>query len=137
MISSLFENLCLFAQVNRWRSMGSRFRGSRGRGDISDLLPYLIGMVVIGIGVAIVVAIAKRKDFSKPCDDPNKLFRQLCIAHHLDFGSRRLLLKLATALDLAQPALVFVTPEAFEPNHLPPQLYAEQARLAELSQRLF
>ena len=35
------------------------------------------------------------------CDDPHKLFRELCLAHQLDRASRRLLLHLADASQIA------------------------------------
>jgi len=105
--------------------------------DFADLLPFGIGLALLAMGVAIVVAIVKRNDMSQPCDDPKKLFRELCRAHGLDFASRRLLYRLATAHQLAQPAEVFLTPAMFQADQLPPQLRAQAGQLQRLRQRLF
>ena len=79
----------------------------------------------------------KRNDFSKPCHDPQKLFRELSQAHKLDRGGQRLLRELADAFQLDQPADIFLQPALFEARQIPQHLQAEQERLAELYQRLF
>lgn len=79
----------------------------------------------------------KRNDFSKPCHDPQKLFRELSQAHKLDRGGQRLLRELADAFQLDQPAEIFLQPALFEARQIPQHLQAEQERLAELYQRLF
>ena len=127
----------LLAQYSRWKRLGDGLHRSHGRMEFSDLLPYLIVLAVLGIGIAVVVAIMKYNDLSKPCDDPQKLFRELSWAHGLDRGSQRLLRQLATAAGLGQPAEIFLTPSAFEANQLPAQLQVEQQRVLELRKRLF
>jgi len=102
-----------------------------------DMLPYFIGFALLGIGIAIVVKIVKYNDLSQPCDDPQKLFRELCRAHGLDRASCRLLRQLASLTGLPQPVEVFLTPAVFEANQLPEQLRAKQKRVMELRERLF
>ncbi len=127
----------IFAQISRWRRLGDGIHRPRRRVDFDDLLPWILGMAILGIVAAIVMVIVKRNDFSKSCDDPKKLFRQLSKAHQLDFGSRRLLRQLADAFQLAQPAEIFLTPMAFEANRLPPHLRSEAGRIEQLHSRLF
>jgi len=105
--------------------------------DFIEMLPYLIGLVVLCAGIAAVVAYLKYNDFSKPCNDPNRLFRELCRAHGLDRGSRKLLQQLAMQTGLVQPAEVFLTPAVFEVNQLPEQLQRERERVMELRGQLF
>ena len=71
----------LFAQFSRWERLGDGLHRSRGRVELMDLLPYLIGMALLAAAVAGVAAYIKHNDLSKPCDDPNKLFRELSRAH--------------------------------------------------------
>ena len=128
-MNASFTAISLLAQYSRWKHMGDGFRRSRPRMDLSDLMPFFIVLAVIGIAIALGVQIYKRYDYSKPCDDPLKLFRQLCAAHKLNFSSRRLLLQLATALQMPQPAALFVTPATFRRSELPPQLQGEAERI--------
>ena len=136
-MNASFTAISLLAQYSRWKRLGDGVRRSASRTDLSDLWPYFIVLAVIGIAIAVGVQIYKRRDYSKPCDDPLKLFRQLCAAHKLNFSSRRLLLQLATALEMPQPAALFVTPAAFREGEFPPQLQGEAERIKELAQRLF
>ena len=136
-MSESFTAISLLAQYSRWKRLGDGLHRSRPRMDLSDLLPFFIVLAVIGIAIAVGVQIYKRRDYSKPCDDPQKLFRQICAAHKLNFSSRRLLLQLATALEMPQPAALFVTPAAFRASELPSQLQGEAKRISELAHQLF
>ncbi len=136
-MNASFTAISLLAQYSRWKRLGDGVRRSGSRTDLSELMPFFILLVVIGIAIAVGVQIYKRYDYSKPCDDPLKLFRQLCAAHKLNFSSRRLLLQMATVLEMPQPAALFVTPEAFRGSELPPQLQGEAARIKKLAHRLF
>ncbi len=127
----------LLAQYSRWQRLGDGLHRSRGRMDFMEMLPYLIGLVVIGAGIAAVVAYIKHNDFSKPCNDPSRLFRELCKAHGLDRGNRKLLQQLAAQTGLAEAADVFLTPAVFDAGQLPEQLRAEGERVQELRGQLF
>ena len=132
-----FSALTLLAQYSKWQRLGDGLHRSKPRAELSDLLPIVIIMGIIALAIAVGVQLYKRHDYSKPCDDPRKLFRQLCSAHKLNFSSRRLLLQLASALEMQHPATVFVTPSAFRVSELPPKLQAQQAALQALAKKLF
>jgi len=127
----------LLAQVSKWSRLGDGLHGSRGGTDVADLIPLGIGMAVIAIAAAVIVVVKRRNDYSKPCDDPEKLFREVSAAHNLDRGSRRLLGQLAASPHLDQPADIFLQPALFAVEHLPEHLQAAGDRLEELRQRLF
>jgi hypothetical protein len=127
----------LLAQYSKWQRMGDGLHRSRGRADFSDLLPYLLGIAVVCAIIAAVVAYIKHNDLSQPCDNPNKLFRELSRAHGLDRSSQRLLRRLASYAGLSQPAMVFLTPTVFDEDQIPDELYEEEERLSELHDWLF
>lgn len=117
--------------------IGDNFPDSGKRMNWADLWPYGIAAVVAAVATAVVMQIRKHNDMTRPCDDPQRLFRELCLAHRLDRGSVRLLTQLAATLRLEQPAQVFLTPAAFEPARLPASLKARSAELKHLRERLF
>ena len=127
----------LFAQFSRWERLGDGLHRSRGRVNFSDMLPYLIGIAIVATIIAVVVTLIRRNDLSKGGYDPQKLFRELCRAHGLDHSSRRLLRQISETFGFTQPAEVFVTPAAFEPEQLPQELQTKQAKIRELRERLF
>jgi hypothetical protein len=117
--------------------IGDNFPESGQRLNWSDLWLYGIAAVVAAVATAIVVQVRKHNDMTLACDDPQRLFRELCLAHQLDRGAVRLLGQLAAALRLEQPAQIFLTPAAFEPARLPASLKAHSAELRQLRARLF
>lgn len=130
-------NFILLADVPLYQHMGDRLHRGRGRINLVDLWPVLLVFVLVAIVIAIVVAVRKRNDMTKHCNDPNKLFRELSQAHGLDRGSQNLLWKLAEALQLAQPAEVFLQPAYFHADRIPPELRGAEAELDTLHRRLF
>jgi hypothetical protein len=130
------QELPLLAQVTR-EAFGRGFRGATSQRHWSDFIPYIVALVVIGVGASIYSYLKRRNDMTERCDDPQKLFRELCHAHQLDRPSRRLLLQLAAALNLAQPAQVFLMPAAFESVRLPATLRGRVDEFKQLRQRLF
>lgn len=130
-MSGLAAYLPLLAEI------GDNFPASGQRQNWSDLWPYGIAAVVAAVVTAIVVQIRKHNDMTLACDDPQRLFRELCLAHKLDRGSVRLLGQLAAAMRLEQPAQIFLTPAAFEPARLPASLRPRSAELKQLRERLF
>jgi hypothetical protein len=126
----------LLAQVSR-EQFGRGFRGAASQRSWVDLAPYLVAVIVIGVATAVYSHLKRRNDMTERCDDPHKLFRELCLTHQLDWSSRRLLLQLADGLKLAQPAQVFVTPSAFEPVRVPGSLRGRIEEIKRLRERLF
>ena len=68
---------------------------------------------------------------------PSGLFSALCRVHKLKWSDRWLLWHLAGYYRMADPSRVFVEPERFDPQGLPPHLAGRAARLAELRENLF
>jgi hypothetical protein len=127
--------LCLLAQLSRWKRMGDGLRGPGTRIEMSEVLFFSLGLALIGVIVWLVARWRKRNDMSQRCDDPWKLFRELCQRHDLNRADRRLLQNLVVARRLQQPAELFVTPAAFDPVNLPDNL--NEQNLRNLRSRLF
>lgn len=126
----------LLAQVTR-EDFGRGFRGATSQLSWLDFVPYIAAALVIGVAWGATSYMKKRNDMSSRCNDPRKLFRELCLAHQLDRRSQRLLLELAQACRLAQPALVFLTPSAFDAARTPTSLRGRAPEIALLRERLF
>ncbi|HYO24159.1 MAG TPA: hypothetical protein VEQ85_04345 [Lacipirellulaceae bacterium] len=128
--------LPLLAQVSR-EDFGRGFRGATSQLSWLDFVPYIAVAAVIGAAWGATSYVKKRNDMSSRCNDPRKLFRELCLAHQLDRRSQRLLLELAEAFRLAQPAQVFLTPSAFDAARMPASLRGRAPEIALLRERLF
>ncbi len=136
-MNALHLSCLLFAQISNWQRMGDGLHRGRGRMDLMELLPVVIILAGVGIAIYIVAKVRKRNDMTLVCDDPGKLFRELSLAHNLDRGSQKLLWRLAEALELAQPADVFLQPTFFQAERIPQELQGEEAELESLLERLF
>lgn len=127
----------LLAQISRWERLGDGLHRPRGRIEFADFAPYIILTILLGGVIAAVLTYRKHNDWTVPCDDPRKLFRELSRAHRLDRHSRRLLRQLAEVLQLEQPAEVFLQPAYFKAENLPAPLQSEAAWYEQLRERLF
>ena len=127
----------ILAQVSRWERLGDGLHRSRSKANLIDLLPVVIILALVGVGIAVYLKLKQRNDFKQPCNDPQKLFRELSIAHALDRSSQKLLLNLATEAGLEQPAEVFLRPALFDLEGLPQQLHAQQSHFQTLKEKLF
>lgn len=117
--------------------IGDNFPQSGERLGWSDLWAWGIAVVVGALAALIVLQIRQRNDMEQRCDNPWKLFRELCQVHNLDRASQRLLAQVARARRLPQPAQIFLTPSAFEPADLPAGLRDRADQLLRLRGRLF
>jgi hypothetical protein len=117
--------------------IGDNFPASGRRLNWSDLWAWGIVAVVAAAAAAIVIRLRKQNDMDERCDNPWKLFRELCYVHHLDRASQRLLTQVAKVRKFPQPAQVFLTPAAFEPANLPPSLRDKSDQLLRLRSQLF
>jgi hypothetical protein len=68
---------------------------------------------------------------------PRALFRELCHAHGLSSNERNLLLRLASQQDAYNPAAVFLEPQNFDIDHLPPAAVGDAEAVKRLWQQLF
>jgi hypothetical protein len=121
----------LFAEI------GDNFPNSGPRLNWSDLWAWGVAAIVAAIVAAVVMHVRRRNDMEEYCDNPWKLFRELCRVHNLDRASQRLLTQVAQARKFPQPAQVFLTPAAFEPANLPPGLKDKADQLLRLRSQLF
>jgi hypothetical protein len=117
--------------------IGDNFPTSGPRLNWSDLWAWGVAAIIAAIVAAIVMRIQKRNDMEEYCDNPWKLFRELCRVHNLDHASQRLLTQVAQARKFPQPAQVFLTPAAFEPANLPAALKDKADQLLRLRGQLF
>ena len=67
----------------------------------------------------------------------NRLFRELCQLHEIDWPSRRLLKRLAEAHQLPTPARLFLEPVWFDEVRLPPPVRPAEKRIREIRRHLF
>ncbi|QDS99661.1 hypothetical protein [Adhaeretor mobilis] len=132
---SLFGYLIL-AQGNRLEQMGRGMRAARERVQLVDLWPMALALLVIIVGVTAYKAWKKRNDFREKCNNPKKLFRELCAIHELNVSQRLLLSSLAEACEFDQPAQVFLVPSVFEYN-VPAKLSSKADQLRALRTQLF
>jgi hypothetical protein len=130
-MSSIVIAQLLFAEI------GDNFPQSGKRLNWSDLWAWGIAAVLAAAVAVVVMRIRKRNDMEERCDNPWKLFRELCLVHNLDGASQRLLAQVAKARRFPQPAQVFLTPGAFEPADLPPALKDRADQLLRLRGQLF
>lgn len=126
----------LLGQVYR-EDLGRGFRGATSQLSWFDVVPYVIVVALLIGGAKLWSYLKRRADMSEWCDDPHKLFRELCLAHKLDRANRRLLLQLVEMARFAQPAQIFVSPAAFEPARLPASLRSRADEVKRLRDRLF
>ena len=131
------SGLTLLAQYSNWQRLGDGLHRPGSRAELADLLPLAIIIAVLAAAGVIANKIYKSRDFSKPCDDPQKLFRQLCLVHGIRGSNKRLLLQLASANNLHSPAILFVTPAVFRSTALPDSLQDEKDRIQELGEQIF
>jgi hypothetical protein len=127
------------AQIRNWKRLGDGLHRRGSRLDMEELLPYAIGLVLIGLAIWAAAVWKKRNDMSLPSDDPCKLFRELCNLHGIKGSNRRLLQRLAEVQKMEQPSELFVTPTALDPMQLPEQFQSPllQQQLRDLRVRLF
>ncbi|QDT73948.1 hypothetical protein [Lacipirellula limnantheis] len=117
--------------------IGDNFPDSGPRLSWSDLWAYGIALLVAAIVAAAVMIVRRRNDMTIHCENPWKLFRELCLIHDLDHPSRRLLASLAAVRRYEQPAQIFLTPAAFDANDLPEDWQARAGHLRRLKDILF
>jgi hypothetical protein len=125
------------AQAEHWQRMGDAFRHTSPPWRLEDCAPYMLAACLAGIVGLVFAWVLRRNDHTARCDDPEKLFRELCQAHELTGEQRLLLRELAAEVCPRQPAAIFLAPQCFAPPTLPPSLADNHAALRELREQLF
>lgn len=134
-MNSIF-NTVLLADHDRLNGMASHFRKGSVNFSTRDLV-ILLAVVAAVAGITWILAKILYGKERKIYHRPRKLFRELCHVHGLDAAARRLLSRLARAQGLTQPALMFLSPERFEPAQLNPKLAARREAIKALAEKLF
>jgi len=124
------------AQTNVYEHMGRRFRPGGNSFDVSDAVVWLLfiaGAVVLAWFLhKLVTLVTQTKKHSL-----NRLFGQLCVTHDVSWHGRRLLYRLAGVHGLPHPVHLFLCPDCFRPQTLPPEMSAFQSEVADLHATLF
>lgn len=127
----------LWADSNRFRSMGSGFREKKDQPMSYDFLVGILILLSIVVFIWILSRFLSRQERMRRHFSPKALFQALCSAHGLEPAQRRLLKRLARFHGLAQPARIFLEPERFDPNGLGAAFSDMRDELIELRERLF
>jgi hypothetical protein len=132
LLTSAAQHPCVVLAASRYRRYPDFF-------DVKENWPMLLLITAIVLWVlgGIIVYLRNNREAGGPVDDPQQLFRELAEAHGLDRSAQHLLQQLARAFQIEQPSEVFVTPQLFRPEKLPPSLAGEAHRVAALGQKLF
>lgn len=86
--------------------------------DRLAVLEILAALIASAIAAWWGVNIWKRRQGQLPHRHPQRLFAALCSAHRLDRNQRRLIAQLAEFHRVAQPGVLFLQPERFDPPNL-------------------
>ncbi|HVT27339.1 MAG TPA: hypothetical protein VHE81_04910 [Lacipirellulaceae bacterium] len=136
MIYSLSSCTPILATWQESTGIWGRFDGQPATYSTFELIT--IAFVVLLLSGSLVwqfLPSRRRRDFR--CNNPMRLFAELCRAHHLDRPSRRLLKQLAAAHRLKCPGVLFVEPDYFDTTSLPPALKPSANDLRHLRHMLF
>jgi hypothetical protein len=126
----------LVLAVRQETGVWGRFDHQRPGVGTSELV--VIAFVVVLLAGSLVWQILKRRyqrEFLY--DSAPRLFGELCHAHHLDRGARRLLKRLASARGLKNMTELFLEPHHFDTATLPSALKSSAGALRQLRHKLF
>ena len=137
MTLSWWAPLELLGQMSRWSRLGDGLRSAKNPLEFRELLPLIVSLGVVALIVGFVHWHRQRNDMSLVCDDPQKLFRELCLAHNIRGDRLKLLRMIAQHFDPVQPARIFLAPEAFQSTALPPSLQKHAPDCDRLRRDLF
>jgi hypothetical protein len=108
-----------------------RLRPNASAGSLLLLLLLVVSCaLLVWVVNRVVAARQQQRRYS-----PRALFRELCRAHHLSFGERWILRKLAAQHKLDQAARMFVEPDKLVAAH--PMGEHHRATIAHLRRKLF
>jgi hypothetical protein len=137
MTREMLEQFWLLAQRWRWERLGDRFTGEYAQFRTQDILLVLSVTAFCALMVYLLYHFAPGNEERGAYESPRRLFGELCRAHRIGLTDRRLLKQLAGARNLSHPAILFVDPECFETDTLPPDLKQSAQDIHRLRERLF
>jgi hypothetical protein len=135
LLGTLLQDPVVFAQGGRLSQMGSRFRDSAPRGDVTGLLGMIGSLLLLGFAVWSFTRWYSRRE-SRPLNSPKVLFRELCRAHQLGHADRKLLREIADWHGMADPVQLFLEPQHFQSADMREALACEY-EADQLHHRLF
>jgi len=133
----MLNQFILLAERNPFRDMASVVRDRREHFDPMDLLPWLFVLGALCGALAFVSRYLNRQDKRRLYNNPRALFRALCRAHEMDRSDCRLLLQIAKANEIEQPAALFLDPEILAAARSMPEFRRHHTAIEALSTKLF
>lgn len=131
------SQLALLAQRDKWERLGDRFSGEAAEFNLQELLVLLVAALAAGALIWLLRAAARWQEGRSRQPNPRRLFNDLSRAHRLTRWERRALRELGESLGVRQPAEVFLRPDAFRLNPLPPEAAKKPIALKQLYKKLF
>lgn len=134
---TLLEHLALLARREDLRGISEGFRG-RSMWDNATQTVIIVGVLMIVVVVLLLISrLHENYELRVTTNSANGVFRELCRIHKLDHASRRLLKRLASYWNLESPAYLFVCPDLFLAERLPPEWKEDTERVEQLGRKLF
>jgi hypothetical protein len=137
MMSSWFVHLSLLAEQPQWRALGGNLLAQQSRLDVAKTLSVLLFLATLVISIWILSKLLAQSDQPRVYNNARALFRNLCQLHGLSPTERSLMRQLASYGRLAQPAELFLRPECFLSERLPPELQAKHPQIESIRRRVF
>jgi hypothetical protein len=136
-MSGWLADAVLLADQERFRTLGENLRQRRAGLSLTELLLAVACLAALLLAVWIAAHLLSRHQRERVIHHPRKLFRALSRAHAIGFWNRRTLWQLAQSADLSQPAMIFVRPDLLEARLQSVSNRRQQARYAQLRDKLF
>jgi len=133
----LIYGLVLLASREELHRVWGRFDHQRPGLSTNQLLVIVVVIALASIAAVLWRILKSRASRTFSSDSAVKLFRELCAAHGISRSGRRLLKQLAEARGIADPAILFVEPQSFDAQNLPPDLRSSSNELQRLNEKLF
>ena len=134
---TLASHIELLARRDDLRGISEGFRG-RSMWDNAPQAVLFVGiMLFIVVAMLLIGRLTAKYEQRLATNSLSGLFRELCRIHKLNFAARRLLKRLAAHRGLESPAYLFVQPEHFAAEKLPPEWRPDAPMVEQLRRQLF
>ena len=117
--------------------MWGRFDNHQPDFDLEHFLAWSMAAIVLAGILLILLRTQRRQQGNFTSNSSSRLFGELCQAHELSPGERRMLKRLARTRSLSNPALLFVEPRFFNGRTLPKDSRIDMAEIERLRNQLF